>query len=196
MVQVSIRRYSLTMTLALKYQASSAKLPKGINHMKIALSTALVLLVLAATAFAGELPDAPSTVDAATPAIAFVTPVTTTKAPVLNPFETKIVDKRFLALAIVSTGSTFADSYTTLFARQNWLAGKTGVCNAEVQSAYLYGTHPTVARAYAVASIKSVGSIAASYYMKKHHSKLWSLPLIGNSLISLQGTTQNMVMCN
>jgi hypothetical protein len=103
---------------------------------------------------------------------------------------------KFLSLAVISTGSTFADSYTTLFARQNWLAGKQGVCNVEIQSAYLYGTHPTVARAYAVASAKSAASIFAAYYLRKHHSKLWSIALIGNSAISLEGVTQNMKACN
>ena len=97
---------------------------------------------------------------------------------------------------MISTGSTFADSYTTLFARDNFLAGKTNVCNMETQSAYLYGTHPTVGRAYAVASIKSASSLFAAYYMRKHHNKFWSLPLVANSVIGLQGVTQNMRACN
>jgi hypothetical protein len=163
--------------------------------MKKALSCLYVLLVLSATSMAKELPDAPSAVVAASPAIETVAPIAP-KATVKIAPETKIVDNKFIALAVISTGSTFADSYTTLFARENWLAGKTNVCNAEVQSAYLYGTHPTVARAYAVASVKSVGSVAASYYLRKHHNKFWSLPLIANSIVGLQGTTQNMMACN
>ena len=66
----------------------------------------------------------------------------------------------------------------------------------EVESAYLYGTHPTVGRAYAVASAKSAGSIFAAYYLRKHHSRFWSLPLFANSAMSLQGVTQNMIACN
>ena len=109
----------------------------------------------------------------------------------------KVIDKKFLSLVAISTGSTFADSYTTLFARQNWLAGKTGVCNVETQSPYLYGTHPTVARAYAVASVKSLTAVVAAYYLRKHrHNKLWSLPLLVNATTSLQGVGQNMAMCN
>jgi hypothetical protein len=69
---------------------------------------------------------------------------------------------------------TLGDSCTTLFALQNWLVG---VCIADVDSAYLYGTHPTVGRVYAVASAKSAGSIMAAYYLRGHHSKFWSLPL-------------------
>jgi len=110
--------------------------------------------------------------------------------------ETSTVDKKFVGLAFISTTSTFADSYTTLFARQNWLAGKKGVCNAEVDSAFLYGTHPTVGRAYAVASAKSAGAILMAYYLRRHHSKFWSLPLVTNSMVSLGGVTQNMIMCN
>lgn len=164
--------------------------------MKKALFCAYVLLVLAGTSLAAETPDAPSAVMGMTPAIAVVA-TSNSQKPVLKPVvETKVIDNKFLALAIMSTGSTFADSYTTLFARENWLAGKTNVCNAEVQSAYLYGTHPTVARAYAVASVKTVGAVAASYYLRKHHSKFWSAPLIANTLIGLQGTTQNLIACN
>jgi hypothetical protein len=110
--------------------------------------------------------------------------------------EAKVVDLKFASLAVISSGSAFADSYTTLFARQNWLAGRTNVCNVEVESAYLYGTHPTVARSYAVASVKSAGFILSAYYLRKHHSKLWALPLLANTVIGLQGTTQNMIECN
>jgi hypothetical protein len=162
--------------------------------MKRALICAFGLLVLAATTSAADLPAAPSSV--VTASIELAAPVSSSKDFVSAQVETTVVDRKFLALAVVSTGSTFADSYSTLFARQNWLAGKQGVCNAEVQSAYLYGTHPTVGRAYAVASAKSLGAIAASYYLRKHHNKFWSLPLVATSLISLQGTTQNMVTCN
>lgn len=164
--------------------------------MKRALSSLFVPLVLVASSMAGELPSAPSSVMSAMPAIAIATPPMQPKRMANFRTENKVVDQTFIALAVVSAGSTFADSYTTLFARENWLAGKKGVCNAEVESAYLYGTHPTVARAYAVASVKSVGSIAASYYLRKHHSKLWSVPLVGNAISSLQGTTQNMIVCN
>ena len=163
--------------------------------MKKALSCVYVLLMLAGSSLAAELPDAPSSVVPVTPAIVVAVAPVAKPAPTA-PTEIKVVDSRFIALALVSAGSSFADSYTTLFARENWLAGKTTVCNAEVQSAYLYGTHPTVARAYAVASVKSVGSIAASYYLRKHHNKFWSAPLIANSIIGLQGTTQNMIACN
>ena len=106
------------------------------------------------------------------------------------------MDAKFISLAVISTGSTFADSYTTLFARQNWLAHKQGVCNVEVQSPYLYGTHPTVGRAYAVASAKSAGSVLAAYYLRKHHNRFWSAPLVVNSIMSLEGVTQNMIACN
>ena len=113
-----------------------------------------------------------------------------------NITEKRTVDKTFVGLALVSTGATFADSYTTLFARQNWLGGKKGVCNIEVQSTYLYGTHPTVGRTYAVASVKSLSSVLSAYYLRKHHKKFWSAPLVVNSIISLQGVAQNMAACN
>ncbi len=108
----------------------------------------------------------------------------------------RVVDKKFVTLAFLSTATSFSDSYTTTWARENWLAGKTGVCNIEKESAYLYGTHPTPGRAYAVAAGKSVTSALASYYLRKHHSRLWSLPLVVNATFGIQGTVQNMVMCN
>jgi len=164
--------------------------------MKSIFMSALAVLVLTGISVAKEpLPDAPSAVSSSADFFVEST-VPATPAAVPQMAESKTVDSKFLALALVSAGSTFADSYTTLFARENWLAGKTGVCNVEVESAYLYGTHPTVARAYAVASIKTATSAFAAYYLKKHHSKFWSLPLVGNTAISLQGVTQNMRTCN
>jgi hypothetical protein len=161
---------------------------------KFILSTALAVIALATVSLAGELPEAPSSsLLRMSPAmIAVAAPASTPKVAEGNP----VVDKKFVSLAFISTSSTFADSYTTLFARQNWLAGKTGVCNEEVESAYLYGTHPTVARTYSVAVVKSAGSVFAAYYLRKHHSKFWAAPLIANSMISLQGVTQNMINCN
>jgi hypothetical protein len=164
------------------------------------LSFVALVLVLVASSEAKDkdLPEAPSAVIAsaamASPIMAGYVSTSTLVHPIQA--ETRVVDTKFISLAVISTGSTFADSYTTLFARQNWLAGKKGVCNVEVESAYLYGTHPTVGRAYAVASVKSVSSALAAYYLRKHHSKLWSAPLFANSIISLQGVTQNMVTCN
>src|SRR3981081_4335612 len=112
----------------------------------------LTLLASSAISAAEELPDAPSKATASSSHFAIRTAI-----PVVaqRTTEVKVIDKKFLSLVAISTGSTFADSYTTLFARQNWLAGKTGVCNAEGQSPYLYETPPTIARAYAVASVKS-----------------------------------------
>jgi hypothetical protein len=161
-------------------------------YMKSFLQILLAVVMVTGVSAAKELPDAPSAeVEAEA---AFVE----TSVPVTAPrfVEKPVIDKKFISLALVSTGSTFADSYTTMFATQNWLAGKKGVCNMEVQSAYLYGTHPTTGRVYAVASVKSAVSIFSAYYLRKHHSKFWSLPLIANSAISLEGVTQNMMSCN
>ncbi|MGC2329336.1 MAG: hypothetical protein WA604_21675 [Candidatus Sulfotelmatobacter sp.] len=164
--------------------------------MSSAIAMVMALHMCSAISTAKELPDAPSAVAVKS---SMVSPPALVNAPKLNesrPAETRPVDAKFVSLAIISTGSAFADSYTTLFARQNWLAGKKGVCNIEVESAYLYGTHPTVVRTYAVASVKSVSAIAAAWYLRRHHRKLWSFPLAANSVISLQGVTQNMITCN
>jgi hypothetical protein len=167
------------------------------NAMKSVICFVIAIIATAQLSFAKELPNAPSAVESSSSMMEPVTPVTpVTSFTAPRPVERPIIDKKFISLSIVSTGSTFADSYTTLFARDNWLAHRQGVCNMEVESAYLYGTHPTVGRAYAVASVKSAGSIAAAYLLRKHHSKLWSLPLVANSVISLQGVTQNMINCN
>jgi hypothetical protein len=154
----------------------------------------LVVTITSGLAMAGELPNAPSAeMGIAAAPIIVQSPVTTLKPAAV---EKPTMDKKFIALAIVAGGSTFADSYTTMFATQNWMAGKTNVCNVELESAYLYGTHPTAGRAYAVASAKAAGSVLAAYYLRKHHSKFWSLPLLGTALTSLQGVTQNMKACN
>lgn len=157
------------------------------------LGVLLVVTVTTGMAVAKDLPNAPSTA-VAEPAPVVIETIVRTSQPI--SIEKPVVDKKFVALAIMTAGSTFADSYTTMFATQNWLAGKTNVCNVEVQSAYLYGTHPTSGRVYAIASAKTAGSLIASYYLRKHHSKFWSLPLMGTTATSLQGVTQNMRMCN
>jgi len=172
----------------------AARLTKGDAIMRSISLTVVVLLVLTAVALAKEPPNAPSAV-ASGEAFIEEAPVShLTPAPRLA--EVKTVDAKFISLSLISSGSAFADSYTTLFARENWLAGKKNVCNVEIESAYLYGTHPTVGRAYAVAAAKSAGSIVAAYYLRKHHSRLWILPLLANSATSLQGVTQNMATCN
>jgi hypothetical protein len=164
--------------------------------MRSALGSIFAILAMVTMTMAADPPDAPSSVARADEAV--IEAAVQAQAPkfVMASAETKVIDKTFVGLALISTGSTFADSYTTLFARQNWLAGKKGVCNIEVQSPYLYGTHPTVGRAYAVASAKSVGSVLAAYYFRKHHHKFWSVPLVVNSVVSLQGVGQNMATCN
>jgi hypothetical protein len=174
----------------------AADAPKRTPRLRSTLRAAGIALALVASSMAAELPEAPSTsmrnnaeMIAATPA------VQAPKFMFASP-ENKPIDAKFVSLALISTGSTFADSYTTLFARQNWLGGKKGVCNVETQSAYLYGTHPTVSRAYAVASVKSASSVFAAYYLRKHHNRFWSLPLVANSVISLEGVGQNMATCN
>jgi hypothetical protein len=165
--------------------------------MKSTLLSVLATLMLIGTCTAKELPDAlPNAPSSSMMPGAFMVEAAVRVPAITQVVEAKPIDAKFISLALISTGSTFADSYTTLFARQNWLAGKKGVCNMEVESAYLYGTHPTVGRAYAVASAKSAGSILAAYYLRKHHSRFWSAPLVANSIISLQGVTQNMIACN
>jgi len=167
------------------------------TQIRSAIGATFAMLALVATTMAAELPEAPSSVMRTNAAIIeAATPVRASGIVVAPSPEVKLLDKSFVSMAVISTGSAFADSYTTLFARQNWLAQKKGVCNEEVESAYLYGTHPTVGRAYAVASLKSAGSVFAAYYFRKHHSKFWSLPLVANTIMSLQGVGQNMATCN
>jgi hypothetical protein len=206
-VHCSVQAYLRDMTNRNQSQHSAAKT----NHisssvavgarkrtflMRSTLRAAVVVLALAAISMAAELPEAPSTSMRNSAVMIEATPPVQASKLVVATSENKPIDTKFVSLALISTGSTFADSYTTLFARQNWLAGKKGVCNVEVQSAYLYGTHPTVARAYAVASVKSVGSVFAAYYLRKHHNRFWSLPLVANSVMSLQGVGQNIATCN
>ncbi|MGA9509711.1 MAG: hypothetical protein WBV55_13935 [Candidatus Sulfotelmatobacter sp.] len=168
----------------------------NVTLLKSTVLATFVVAALAMSTMAAELPEAPSSSVRIYAAMTPVAVSSTAPNSVHKLAEAHTFDKKFISLALISSGSTFADSYTTLFARENWLAHKQGVCNIEVQSAYLYGTHPTVGRAYAVASAKSAGSIFAAYYLRKHHSRFWSVPLVANSMISLEGVTQNMIACN
>ena len=161
--------------------------------MKAITRVMFFVVVLVAPLFGENLPDAPSSILSSNAAIAVALPSTSI---VRTGVEHKqVVDRKFLSLAALSTASTFADSFTTLWATDNWKHGRTGVCNVEAQSPWLYGTHPTAARAYSVAAFKSAGSIFSSYMMKKHSSRFWSVPMAINSAISLQGMSQNLAMC-
>ena len=91
--------------------------------MKSILVMAFSISILSGICAAKELPEAPSAVMAAD---AFFIEAPMPAAPAPKLAETKVIDGKFLSLAVISTGSTFADSYTTLFAQQNWLAGKKG----------------------------------------------------------------------
>jgi hypothetical protein len=162
----------------------------GAALMKTFLGIMIVLAALTGIAAVKGPPDAPSAVAAN----AFIESTASTRQ--LKTMEAKLIDRTFIGMALASTASTFADSYTILFARENYLAGKEGACNIEVQSAYLYRTHPTVGRTYAVASANSAGSILPAYHMLKDHTRFWSLPLVANTAISLEGVTQNMMACN
>jgi hypothetical protein len=76
--------------------------------------TAFAVTALAQVARAAEPPDAPSSLIRRTaPVLAIALP-----ASVPKPAEESPIDKKFVSLAFVSTSSTFADSYTTLFARR------------------------------------------------------------------------------
>ncbi len=169
---------------------------KRANLLTSTLLAAFAVIVLTTVVQAAELPNAPSSFVSTSASTSTSTSEVTERFSTGRIEQSKTIDKKFMSLALISAGSTFADSYTTLFARDNWLARKQGVCNVETQSPYLYGTHPTVARAYAVASAKSAGSALAAYYMRKHHSRFWSAPLVVNSVMSLEGVTQNMIACN
>lgn len=88
--------------------------------MKSILVSGLAVLVLAGVAVAKDpLPNAPSAVMAESEYIESSVS-TSVAAPASKLAETKIVNTTFVSLALISTGSTFADSYTTLFARENW----------------------------------------------------------------------------
>ena len=182
----------------LQVWASSVNASQRGLIMKTILHTALafgILVTLVSTAVAGNLPDAPSSVMLGSNNM-IVTGVPHIKPAPLGSEKRKVVDKKFLTLAAFSTASTFADSFTTLWATDNWKHGKTGVCNIERQTPWLYGRHPSAGRAFGVAAIKSAGTIVSSYYMKKRHRKFWSVPLVINTGFSMQGMIQNIAACN
>lgn len=155
-----------------------------------------LLLVLSSSALAQMLPDAPSSAKLDATLFPLVAVHNPDRRPVDTPEQIRLTDRKFLTLAALSTAATFADSFTTTWARQNWLAGKQGVCNMESESAFLYGLHPTPSRAYTVAAFKSAGTIALSHYLRKHKRKWWSAPLLANTALSLQGVGRNLAMCN
>ncbi|MBS1850408.1 MAG: hypothetical protein JST79_05820 [Acidobacteria bacterium] len=167
--------------------------------MKLIARFAAVLVMLTAVGLAENLPDSPgSMMESSSSSVRSMAVTAAVVRPTPAITEKKVADKKFLSLTALSTAATFADSYTTTWAIQNWQntpAGESRPCNAETQSPWLYGTHPTYARVYTVAAGKSVGSALLSYYLKKRHSRFWQLPLTVNTAFSLQGMAHNVASC-
>ena len=103
------------------YETPSTESLKGITLLRSIVTAAFAVVALTTVSVAAELPEAPSS-----SVMRMNAAMIETTVPVSAPkfAETNTVDKTFLSLAFISTSSTFADSYTTLFARQNWLAHK------------------------------------------------------------------------
>src|ERR1700722_7645505 len=76
------------------------------------------LAALATVSHAAELPAAPSSVIRLYAAVT-AGPVSVSAPRIAEP---RTIDKKFLDMAFISSPRTFADSYTTLFARENWFA--------------------------------------------------------------------------
>jgi hypothetical protein len=86
----------------------------------------------------------------------------------------KTFDAKYWTATVVTAGIVYADAYSTTYASP--------VCGWETSAkgnAWLYGAHPAAhpVRAYAVMSTELASAMTASYLLKRHHSRLWTVPL-------------------
>jgi hypothetical protein len=84
----------------------------------------------------------------------------------------KIMDKKFITLTAFNAVGTALDAYTTID-----LIGGNNRCVAEGGNPMLYGKNPGAARVTLLMGAEWVGSVAASYELKRHHAKLFGIPL-------------------
>ena len=85
------------------------------------------------------------------------------------PDAPKVADKSFWAVTAFSGAATAADAYTT--------ANFGPRCPYESGNPGLYGVYPTAKRVTLVMGGLFAASAGASYVLKRHHARLWKVPL-------------------
>ena len=83
-----------------------------------------------------------------------------------------VVDRNFWLVTSANGIATLGDIITT-----SKLVGHTASCPYEVWSDSLYGRQPNTARTSLVMGGLYAASVFSSYELKKHHAKLWKVPL-------------------
>lgn len=162
---------------------------------------AILMLLCSAVAISEEnraIPDAPSSLMQPNPFLQSPAPHDPFAA---NPpeFAHRVIDKQFLFLSAVATAAIFADSYTTTWIGNNYRSRGHGPCTIEGGEPQLYGLHPTVRRAYAIAGVMSGGATGVSYLAKKYlPSKvkwMWPGVFLYETSISIHGFSTNLARC-
>lgn len=158
-----------------------------------------ILIVLCSPRVVGEnhaIPDAPSALLSAH-AVSKVLSSDSAAYPTSEYGRT--INRQFLILSTISTSAIFADSYTTTWIGNNYRSRGPGPCTAEGGEPQLYGLHPTVRRAYAIAGAMSGGAIAVSFLAKKYlPSKvkwMWPGAFLYETSISIHGFSTNLSRC-
>lgn len=80
---------------------------------------------------------------------------------------TKTFDAKYWTATVVTAGIVYADAYSTAHNDR---------CRIETSNPWLYGRQPTTARSFGVMSAELGSAMIGSYLLKKHHSKLWTVP--------------------
>lgn len=120
-----------------------------------------------------------------------------------------VFDKKFFALSVFTISATMADSYTTSQIGVNyhaWLTWRStpsdptfygSGCISETNEPWLYGAHPSAARAYGVGAGKiAVAEVSAALLKRSHRfHRLWSVPLFVIGTDSAVGAIHNARTC-
>jgi hypothetical protein len=166
-------------------------------------TTFALLLLASGTCFAAEnasLPESPSAAFSAAPGLRSTGTYDHKGASrIPTSAEGRILDRKFLTFAAVSTAAIFADSYTTTWIGENYRARGLGPCTVEGGEPALYGLHPTTARSYEVAASMSGGAVGVSYLAKKYLPGkirwLWPSAFIYETGVSVHGFATNLSRC-
>lgn len=115
-------------------------------------------------------------------------PVTAPEAPsarLLAESPRRVVDRRFLTLAVFHATASILDVESTVGMRQhNWYC-------TEEWSSWIVGQRPGRARLYATAALGNLATGTLAYYLKRKGKNYWWLPQLSAGSLQVYTATHN-----
>lgn len=99
-------------------------------------------------------------------------------------------DKKYWSVASVELAAIGLDAYTTA-----GITPRRDACSFEQGSPMMYGRHPEAPRVAMVMSAEAALTMGVSYFAKKHHSRLWAVPMLYLATTHTYGAAANFRNC-